>query len=116
MKKVIVASVALFFAAISTVNAQTTTTNTGKETTANTGKVVTTGVQQDTTVKKTPVVITDLPAPVQQTLTGDDYKGWTPSSAFLVTSKDKEYYEVKLAKEGSTPNVVKLNKEGKKVD
>ncbi|MCW3110582.1 MAG: hypothetical protein JWQ09_5088 [Segetibacter sp.] len=115
MKKVIVASVVLFFAAISTVNAQTTT-NTGKETTTNTSKETTTGVQQDTSVKRTPVVITDLPAPVQQTLSGDDYKGWTPSSAFLVTAKDKEYYQVKLAKEGSEPNVVKLDKEGKKVD
>jgi len=107
MKKVIVASVALFFAAISNVNAGTTT---------DTPIEITSGVQQDSTEKRTPVMPSDLPAAVQQVFTGDDYKGWTPSSAFLVNNKDKEYYEVKLTKEGGEANIVKLDKDGKKAE
>jgi hypothetical protein len=106
MKKVIIASVALFFAAISNVNASTTKTTLENVT----------SVQQDTTEKRTPVVPAALPDSVKQALAGDDYKGWTPSSAFLVTKDGKEYYEIKLTKEGSEPSKVKLDKEGKKVD
>jgi hypothetical protein len=105
MKKVIIASAALFFAAI-TSNAQSATTK----------NLEAISVQQDTTEKRTPVVLTDLPAPVTTTLAGDDYKGWTPSSAFLVAKGDAEYYEVKLTKEGSEANKVKLDKSGKKID
>ena len=105
MKKVIIASAALFFAAITNVHAATTTSL---------EKIST--VQQDTTEKRTPVVPTDLPEPVKTTLSGDDYKGWTPSSAFLVAKGGQEYYEVKLTKEGSEANKVKVDKSGKKVD
>jgi hypothetical protein len=106
MKKVIIASAALFFAAI--------TTNTHAATTTNLETI--TSVQQDTTEKRTPVVPTELPEPVKTTLAGDDYKGWTASSAFLVAKAGTEYYEIKLTKEGSEPNKVKLDKSGKKVD
>ena len=106
MKKVIIASAALFFAAISNVKAGTT----------NTAAEITTSVKADTTEQRTPVKPEELPATVQQTLSGDDYKGWTPSSAFLVAKDGKEYYEVKLTKEGSEANIVKFDKDGKKVD
>src|SRR4051812_114414 len=105
MKKVIIASVALFFAAV--INAQTSATVKSEQVAS---------VQQDSTEKRTPVIPTELPEPVKQALAADDYKGWTPSSAFLVAKADKEYYEVKLTKEGSEANKVKLTKEGKKVD
>jgi hypothetical protein len=107
MKKVIIASAALFFAAITNVHASATTT---------TGLEIITNAQQDTTEKRTPVIPTDLPDPVKQSLAAEDYKGWTPSSAFLVAKEDKEYYEVKLTKEGSEANKVKFSKDGKKVD
>jgi hypothetical protein len=106
MKKVIIASAALFFAAVTNVHASTTTT----------GLEVITSAKQDTTEKRTPVVPTDLPDAVKQTLASDDYKGWTPSSAFLVAKEGKEFYEVKLTKEGSEANKVKFGKDGKKVD
>lgn len=106
MKKVIIASVALFFAAIINVNATTNSTN----------LEVITSAKADTTEKRTPVMPDQLPEPVKQALAADDYKGWSPSSAFLVAKEDKEYYEVKLVKEGSEANKVKFDKEGKKVD
>src|SRR3954454_9329539 len=106
MKKVIIASAALFFAAITNVHASTTTQ----------GLEIISSAKQDTTEKRTPVVPTDLPEPVKQTLGAEDYKGWTPSSAFLVSKAGQEFYEVKLTKEGSEANKVKISKEGKKVD
>jgi hypothetical protein len=106
MKKVIIASVALFFAAISNVSASTNDASI---------EIIASSIE-DTTEKRTPVKLEELPAPVQQAIAGEDYKGWTASSAFLVTKGDKEYYEVKLTKEGSEANKVKLDKNGKKVD
>lgn len=106
MKKVIIASVALFFAAI-TSNVHAANANSKVE--------IITSVKEDTTEKRTPVMPDQLPEPVKQALAADDYKGWTPSSAFLVTKGDQEYYEVKLMKEGSEANKVKFDKEGKKL-
>ncbi len=106
MKKVIIASAALFFAALTNVNASTNNKN----------LEVITSAKADTTEKRTPVMPEQLPEPVKQALTADDYKGWTPSSAFLVAKDEKEYYEVKLVKEGSEANKVKFDKDGKKVD
>ena len=107
MKKVIIGFVALFFAAISNVQASTTTSA---------GLEVITHVREDSTEKRTPVIPTDLPEAVKESLAGDDYKGWTPSSAFLVAKDDKEYYEIKMTKDGSDANKVKFSKDGKKVD
>jgi hypothetical protein len=106
MKKVVIASVALFFAAISNVNASTSTTSID----------VISQVKEDSLEKRTPVIPTELPDAVKQSLSADEYKGWTPSSAFLVAKQDNEYYEVKLTKEGSEANKVKFSKDGKKVD
>jgi hypothetical protein len=106
MKKVVIASVALFFAAIANVNASTPTT----------GIEVISQVNEDSLEKRTPVIPTDLPEAVKQSLSADEYKGWSPSSAFLVAKQDNEYYEVKLTKEGSEANKVKFSKDGKKVD
>lgn len=106
MKKVIIASVALFFAAISS-NANAATNHKKVE--------IITSAKEDTTEKRTPVMPDQLPEPVKQALAADDYKGWTPSSAFLVAKDAQEYYEVKLVKEGSEPNKVKLDKDGKKI-
>lgn len=106
MKKVIIASVPLLLAAVLNVNASASSTYSN----------VITNTQQDTTEKRTPVIPDQLPEPVKQTLAGNDYKGWTPSSAFLVAKGTKEHYEIKLVKEGSDPNTIKLDKDGKKVD
>src|SRR4051794_22866752 len=106
MKKVIIASAALFFAAITNVHASAATK----------GLEVISSAKQDTTEKRTPVIPTELPDAVKQTLGTEDYKGWTPSSAFLVAKAGQEYYEVKLTKEGSEANKVKISKDGKKVD
>lgn len=105
MKKVIIASAALLFAAISSnVNAATVT---------NQAQVIT-SVKSDSTETRTAVKPEELPEPVKQALASDDYKGWTPSTLFLVKGAS-EYYEVTLAKEGSEAKTVKIDKEGKKL-
>ncbi len=104
MKRIIIASAALFFAAITNVNAATTDNN----------FTVATTVKSDSTETRTAVKPEELPEAVKQTLASDDYKGWAPSTIFLVKGAS-EYYEVTLTKEGSEANTVKIDKEGKKV-
>ena len=102
MKKVIIASAVLFFAAANSASASTL-------------KAETFSVQQDTTSKsKTPVKPEELPKAVKDVLAGDEYKGWTVSSASWIKGTS-EYYEIALTK-ATESKVAKLDKEGKKVD
>lgn len=104
MKKIIIASASLFFVAITNINAAT----------SNNPVATATTVKSDSSDTRTAVKPEELPEPVKQTLAGDDYKGWAPSTAFLVKGAS-EYYEVTLTKEGSEANTVKIDKEGKKL-
>lgn len=105
MKKVIVASAALFFAAIS---------SNVKAATISRKAPIICSINSDSTETRTAVKPEELPEAVKQTLASDDYKGWTPSTLFLVKG-GTEYYEVTLTKEGSQANTVKIDKEGKKL-
>jgi hypothetical protein len=100
MKKLILSafslSVMLFPAAISASN-----------TVANTVISITAGDDERQTVKAE-----ELPAGVKKTLDGEDYKGYTISTAAWVKSADASYYEVSLAKDKET-KIVKIDKEGK---
>ncbi|TDH27387.1 hypothetical protein EXU57_07315 [Segetibacter sp. 3557_3] len=107
MKKIIIGSVALFFAAVTDANAGTFST---------TEKFVvqdTTRKSQDSS-QKAPVKAEDLPKAVKDILAGDEFKEWTVSSASWIKG-NREYYEIALAK-GTEARVVKLDKEGKKVE
>ncbi len=132
MKKVMIASVALFFAAITGANAQTAqvaekkevavtaaqqpvekkeaVANT-KEAVANTQAETTNTQAPSTQPAKTAVKPESLPEAVKTTMAGEDYKGWIVSSAFLV--KDKvEFYELVLTKDKES-KTVKVAKDGK---
>ncbi len=126
MKKVLIASAALFFAALTNVNAQTapTTQSTADKKDVATAPAATVATTQAAVEKKetavmaqpaqpakTPVKTEALPESVKATLTGADFKGWNVSAAFLVKATT-EYYEVVLTKEKET-KTVKLDKDGK---
>jgi hypothetical protein len=106
MKKVIVASAALFFAAITSLSAQTSVKPVDQQ-----EKAVVENVVKIDNQERTPVKVEDLPAAVKATLAGEDYKGWIISSAFLVKN-EAEYYEVSLSREKET-KIVKLTRDGK---
>jgi len=55
----------------------------------------------------------ELPDAIKTTLKGDDYKGWTASTAYHDTVKN--IYEVELRK-GSETKLLKFDADGKKVD
>lgn len=55
----------------------------------------------------------ELPDAIKTTLKGDDYKGWTTSTAYHDTAKN--IYEVELRK-GSETKLLKFDADGKKVD
>jgi hypothetical protein len=63
---------------------------------------------------KTQVDPAALPDAVKTTLSGDAYKGWTVSTAWLVKNGNSEYYEIQLSKDNQK-NTVKLDKDGKTV-
>lgn len=106
MKKVLIASAALFLAAITNVNAQTNPPAAEKKETIE-------KPQQLEAQTKTPVKPEALPVAIKVTTAGEDYKGWVVSAAFLVKGTT-EYYELILTKEKETKSV-KLNKDGKLV-
>ena len=125
MKKVLIASAALFFAAISSVSAQT---GQASQPAANKKEVATTpataqapaaaqaAVEKNETVAtaqptKTPVKAEAIPEAVKATVAGEDYKGWIVSSAFLVNATSP-YYELVLTKDKET-KIVKLDANGK---
>lgn len=58
--------------------------------------------------EKTEIKAESLPEAVKKALTGDDYKGWEITKAYVV----KEVYEVEL-KKGSDTKTFKFDKEGK---
>ncbi len=104
MKKVLIASAALFLAAITNVNAQTGKQPVDKKETVQSPQ----NLDQQT---KTPVKPEALPEAIKKTTsTGEDYKGWVVGSAFLVKGAT-EYYEVTFTKEKET-KTVKFSKEG----
>ncbi len=79
--------------------------------------VTETAISTSTTLTsdKTPVKPEELPETVRKALEADEYKGWNFSQASLVKSENSEYYEIELKQEEKSV-VVKLDKEGKKVD
>ncbi|MXV51884.1 hypothetical protein GS399_12940 [Pedobacter sp. HMF7647] len=103
MKKIILSAAAVAILGISATKASTITRP----------YISTNTIQQDSTQKAT-VKLTDLPEAVKTTLTSDEFKEWIPSAAFLVKSKDAEYYEVQVTK-GQETKAVKIDKYGKPV-
>ncbi len=108
MKKVLIASAALFIAAITNVNAQTETKQTPVQENATMEKPL----QVEKQVKS-PVKPEALPAAVIKATKTEPYNGWLVSSAFLVKGVS-EYYELTFTKENETKSV-KLDKDGKPV-
>jgi hypothetical protein len=60
--------------------------------------------------KKEKVDVDQLPQAIKNTLAGDDYKGWTIESAYLVKG-EKEYYQITL-KQDHNSKTVNLDKDG----
>ena len=106
MKKMIVITLAPFLFGAIAVEAQTATTI-ATETAVSTSKTLTSD--------KTPIKLEELPEAVRKTLQADDYKGWAFSQANLVKSEKVEYFEIEL-KQAEKSVLVKLDKEGKKLD
>lgn len=104
MKKVLIASSFLFFAAVTNVNAQVEQKMDKKESAEK--------AQQNSQQTKTPVKPEALPEAIKTTTTGEDFKGWAISSAFLVKTTTAEYYEVVFTKEKET-RTVNFDKAGK---
>ena len=101
MKNVIVSAFALALVSFSTVEA--------KPATEPAGVIVT--LQEKVAVKPA-----DLPEAVKTTLSGEAYKGWEVTGAFLITKEDKtQYYEIAV-KKGEETATVNLDKDGKKVE
>ena len=99
MKKLIIASIALFLIATTSVNAQTTAP----------APTATEKAQPE----KAPVKVEELPEAVKTAIAGDDYKGWDVKSAYVIKG-EKEYYEISFVK-GTEITVVNFDKDGKKV-
>jgi hypothetical protein len=105
MKKVLIASVALLFTAIASVNAQV------KPQAPVDKKETVTTPQTNDQETKTPVKPEALPDAVKTTIAGEDYKGWVASSAFMIKTP-VEHYEVVLTKDKET-KTVKFASDGK---
>lgn len=108
MKKLVISGLALTLISFASVQA-TTLTN------ASRGNIeIYTFKGQDQ--EKVAVKPEDLPEAIKTTINGDEFKGWTVVSAFLVTAPDKtQYYELNV-KNGDETARVKLDKDGKNVD
>ncbi len=65
--------------------------------------------------ERTPVKIEELPDDVKAALSGEDYAGWAPTEAFLVSpANGDKYFEVSLSKDGES-KVVNFDEAGKVV-
>lgn len=73
-----------------------------------------TPTQQTPASDATPVNMEDLPDAVKTTLQADIFKEWIPSSATLVKSEDKEYYQIEV-KKGEEVRVIRIGADGKVV-
>ena len=100
MKKLVIASAALFFAAITNANAQTEQ----QQPPANKKEVVTTPKKIDQQTK-TPVSPDALPESVKATLASTDYAGWNVTSVLLLKAAT-ETYEITLSKGKETKTVI----------
>ena len=103
MKKLIIASIALFFVAITSVNAQAPTTVPAPVTNAT----------EKAQPEKSAVKIEELPDAVKAAIASDDYKGWDVKAAFIIKG-DKTYYEINFVK-GTEVTIVNFDKNGKRV-
>jgi hypothetical protein len=103
MKKTILLSLAPFVFGAVAVQAQTAATETAA-----------TEVVKPTNDKK-PVKKEELPEAVKTTLASEAYKGWEAGDIFWVTTEKTAYYEITM-KQAEKTLLVKLDKEGKKVD
>lgn len=104
MKKLVIASIALFLVATSSINAQTAPAPTTPETAvvADTAKPV-----------KTPLKVEELPEVIKTAIAADDYKGWEVKSASVIKA-ETEIYEIIFVK-GEETTIVSFDKEGKKI-
>ena len=75
---------------------------------ANTASIV---INDDEKVEIPPA---QLPAPVQETLKGENYKGWTIVKAFKVLDADKnvKHYELQVSNEAKESKVLKFTETG----
>ena len=105
MKKVLIASAALFVVAVTNVHAQV------KQTPVESKEAVVNAQKQDQEIK-TPIKPEALPESIKATIASEDYKGWVVSTAFLVKADASEYYEVNLAK-ANEKNILRFEKTGK---
>lgn len=66
--------------------------------------------------EKAPIKLEELPDAVKTTLSSEQFTGWIPSEASVVTPKEGvKYFEVSL-KKGDETKVVNLSEEGKVVE
>lgn len=66
--------------------------------------------------EKTPIKLEELPEAVKTTLSGEQFTGWAPSEAFVVTPEEGvKYFEVTL-KKGEEVKVVSLSEDGKVIE
>ncbi|KHJ37993.1 hypothetical protein [Pedobacter puniceum] len=70
--------------------------------------------QTPATEQSNPVNMEDLPEAVKTTLKADIFKEWVPSSATLVKSEDKEYYQIEV-KKGEEVRAIRIGADGKVV-
>lgn len=99
MKKLILSAAILAFAGFSTVGAYAH------------NPIITINYSIEDT--KTPVKLEALPEAVKSVLTGEEFKEWTPTEAFLVkTDKGAEYYQISV-KNGEKSGTLSVDKDGK---
>lgn len=106
MKKVLIASVALLFAAVTNVNAQVK-----PQAPADKKETITTPQTNDQ--EKTAIKPEALPEAVKRTIAGKDYTGWVATAAFILKTP-VEHYEVMLTKDKES-KTVKFAKDGKEI-
>ncbi|MGV8877447.1 MAG: hypothetical protein ACOH2A_00315 [Sphingobacteriaceae bacterium] len=101
MKKLILSAAILSFAGFSTIGAY-----------AHNPTITINYSIQDT---KTPVKLEELPEAVKNVLSGEEFKEWTPTEAFLVkTDKGVEYYQINV-KNGDKSGSLNVDKDGKSI-
>lgn len=69
----------------------------------------------DENQEKVPVKLEELPEAIKKVLASDSYKGWTPSTAFLVKG-EKSFYEINLTNAEGEAATVKLDEAGAPVE
>jgi hypothetical protein len=107
MKKLMFAICFLFAAAVA-VNAQDTTAITPSQPQAQ-------DQSQDMNKDQGEAVASsELPAPIQQSLQGQDYSGWTVGNAYKKEKDGKTVYAVELSN-GSETKKVKFDEQGNKL-